>query len=142
MIMKRDLAAHESKESSEPTLSSTDATSLRPARQRYTMSGVLSLGMLIEIMQVIHHMRMSGELVLEIHSSTPRIFFKDGQVISVAHRGDQKDAIEAFNAILRSCEGAYHFIKSDVSRISQSIDMDCQHLILQALTKIDEESGS
>ena len=119
-----------------------DATKRRiqSLRQTYVMSGALNLDMLVEVMQMLHRMQNTGELVLELPHFTSHIFFDEGEVINISNGEQVSDGLENFNDVLRDCEGFYHFLVRDVKRVPHTMSMDCRHLILQAFKELDERS--
>lgn len=108
-------------------------------RETYFLSGALNLDILTEIMQMLHRMQSSGELILEMPRFTSHIFFKGGEVIHVDNgEFSSQEGIENFNDVLKECEGFYHFVVRDVERVPRTINMDCRHLILEAFRQMDE----
>ena len=110
-------------------------------KDRYFIAGALSPEMLIEIMQLLHRVQRTGELVLELSSATARIYFVDGEVIHVSVGLHGMSGHDAFQIVLRSCEGFYYFIDHAVVTVDRSILSKCEHLILDALKQLDEEKN-
>ena len=120
-----------------------DATKRRVQlkRETYFLSGALNLDVLLEVMQMLHRMQNTGELILEMPRYTSHIYFQNGEVINVTNGENITDGMENFNDVLRECEGFYHFLVRDVSRVPKTITVDSRHLILQAFQIFDERHG-
>ncbi|MBN1268482.1 MAG: DUF4388 domain-containing protein [Kiritimatiellae bacterium] len=110
-------------------------------RETYFLSGALNLDVLIEVMQMLHRMQNTGELVLEMSRFTSHIYFDRGEVVNVTNGENIMDGMENFNEVLRECDGFYHFLVRDVARVPRTITIDSRHLILQAFQIFDERHG-
>ena len=117
-----------------------DHTHATESESTYLLEGSLNLNMLVEILQVLHRTKRTGELVIEQPASTSHIYFCSGEVIHATNMLES-DGITSLHAVFRYCVGTYRFIEKEVDDIEHSIDEACESLIMKALTYIDEQKA-
>ena len=114
-----------------------DQTQESESESNYLLEGSLNLNMLVEILQVLHRTKRTGELMIEQPASTSCIYFSMGEVIHATNMLEPH-GIASLHAVFRFCMGTYRFMEKEVDGIEHSIHEPCESLIMKALTYVDE----
>ena len=105
------------------------------------LSGALSPQMVVEIIQMLYNTMRTGELVVsDTHGETVRLYLDKGRVINaIGNRFGRGD--KSFERSLVMREGTYQFFERPVAHIAPVFDQNTDHLLLNALQRIDEQAS-
>jgi hypothetical protein len=105
-----------------------------------TFSGILRGQMLSDMLQLVSSNGMSGIFVIESEAGTCRLYFFEGRIRHAV--GEDVTGEEAFFAAFASREGRYSFKETQDLPPETSVASGTQYLVLEALRRMDESSGS
>jgi hypothetical protein len=103
-------------------------------------SGILKGQMLSDMLQLVSSNQMSGVFVIESEAGTCRLYFFEGRIRHAV--GEDVTGEEAFFAAFASREGRYSFTETQDLPPETTVASGTQYLVLEALRRMDETSGS
>lgn len=104
------------------------------------LSGNLTKGMVVEIIQIIVNTQRTGEMVV-INVSTAetiRLYFETGRVINATGTRSMRGQ-KSFERALTLGDGTYKFFERAVDHIDAIFETSTDHLLLTTLQRLDEQ---
>ncbi len=103
------------------------------------LSGALTRGMVVEIIQMIMNTQRTGELIVisARGDETLRLYVEQGRVINATGSKTPRGQ-RSFERALALGNGTYKFFEKSVEHIEVLFDQNTEHLLLDTLQKLDE----
>lgn len=104
------------------------------------LSGNLTKGMAVEIIQIIVNTQRTGEMVVATtgNAETVRIYFDGGRVINATGTRSVRGQ-KSFERLFALGDGTYKFFERAVDHIDVLFEKSTDHLLLTTLQRLDEQ---
>lgn len=109
----------------------------------YRMTGSVEDGLMTDVLQMLSSNQKTGCFSLFDPANDERfdLFFRDGEIVHTTARDAEGESAFFVAMTVGQERGYYGFLEGEIPDVPNTIDVTTQFLILEALRRIDEESG-